>query len=80
MPRSPCRAVLVKMGCPRRDFFGPSFSDDALAPFADAMHRAARSGMGKDKAAVLPEASKVAEPDDGLLTLMVVGAHLTACR
>lgn len=58
-------------------FFGPSFSDDALAPFADAMHRAARSGMGKDKAAVLPEASKVAEPDDGLVTLMVVGAHLT---
>ncbi len=32
-------------------FFGPSFSDDALAPFADAMHRAAQSGMGKDKTA-----------------------------
>jgi allophanate hydrolase len=58
-------------------FFGPSFSDDALAPFADAMHRAAQSGMGKDKTASLPEASKVAEPDDGLVTIMVVGAHLT---
>jgi allophanate hydrolase len=57
--------------------FGPSFSDDALAPFADAMHRAAASGMGKDKAATLPEASKVAEPDDGLVTIVVVGAHLT---
>lgn len=57
--------------------FGPSFSDDALAPFADAMHRAAAAGMGKDKAARLPEASKVAEPDDGLVTIMVVGAHLT---
>ncbi|TPP05886.1 allophanate hydrolase [Rhizobium glycinendophyticum] len=57
--------------------FGPSFSDDALAPFADAMHRAAASGMGKDKAVSLPEASKVAEPDDGLVTIMVVGAHLT---
>jgi allophanate hydrolase len=58
-------------------FFGPSFSDDALAPFADAMHRACASGMGKDKAAALPEASKVTEPDDGLVTIMVVGAHLT---
>lgn len=58
-------------------FFGPSFSDDALAPFADAMHRAAGSGMGKDRAATLPDASKVAEPEDGLVTLMVVGAHLT---
>jgi allophanate hydrolase len=57
--------------------FGPSFSDDALAPFADAMHRAAAAGMGKDRTATLPEASKVAEPDDGLVTIMVVGAHLT---
>ncbi len=57
--------------------FGPSFSDDALAPFADAMHRACASGMGKDLKASLPEAAKVAEPDDGLVTIMVVGAHLT---
>jgi allophanate hydrolase len=57
--------------------FGPSFSDDALAPFADAMHRALAAGMGKDKSAVIPEASRVAEPDDGLVTIMVVGAHLT---
>jgi allophanate hydrolase len=57
--------------------FGPSFSDDALAPFADAMHRAVAGGMGKDKAAARPEASKVTEPDDGLVTIMVVGAHLT---
>lgn len=57
--------------------FGPSFTDDALAPFADAMHRAAAAGMGKDKSAALPEASKVVEPDDGLVTIMVVGAHLT---
>jgi allophanate hydrolase len=57
--------------------FGPSFSDDALAPFADAMHRAVAAGMGKDRTATLPEGSKVAEPDDGLVTIMVVGAHLT---
>jgi allophanate hydrolase len=56
---------------------GPSFSDDALAPFADALHRACAPGMGKDKTASLPDASKVAEADDGLVTIMVVGAHLT---
>jgi allophanate hydrolase len=56
---------------------GPSFSDDALASFADALHRACAPGMGKDRAASLPDASKVAEPDDGLVTIMVVGAHLT---
>ncbi|CAH0342050.1 allophanate hydrolase [Rhizobium sp. CECT 9324] len=57
--------------------FGPSFSDDALALFADAMHRALAAGMGKDKTAVIPEASRVAVADDGLVTIMVVGAHLT---
>ena len=57
--------------------FGPSFSDDALAPFADAMHRTLAAGMGKDKSAVIPDASRVGEPDDGLVTIVVVGAHLT---
>ncbi|UJW74895.1 allophanate hydrolase [Rhizobium sp. SL42] len=57
--------------------FGPSFSDDALAPFADAMHRALAAGMGKDKTAEIPEASRVGAVDDGLVTIMVVGAHLT---
>ncbi|TCL71293.1 allophanate hydrolase [Rhizobium sp. BK251] len=57
--------------------FGPAFSDDALAPFADALHRALGVGMGKDRTALLPEASRVAELDDGLVTVMVVGAHLT---
>ncbi|WP_337270719.1 allophanate hydrolase [Oryzifoliimicrobium ureilyticus] len=57
--------------------FGPAFSDDALAPFADAMHRAAACGLGKDQTATLPEASKVVETDDGFVSIMVVGAHLT---
>lgn len=57
--------------------FGPPFSDDALAPFADAMHRALGGGMGRDRAAALPEASRVAEADDGLVPIVVVGAHLT---
>lgn len=57
--------------------FGPEFSDDALAPFADAMHRAAAPGMGKDTTAALPEAARIDEPDDGLIAIAVVGAHLT---
>ncbi len=57
--------------------FGPEFSDDALAPFADAMHRAAAAGMGIDRAAVIPEASRIAEADDGFIPIVVVGAHLT---
>ncbi len=57
--------------------FGPAFSDDALAPFADAMHRSLAAGMGKDKAAIIPEASRVAPGNDGLVTIVVVGAHLT---
>lgn len=56
---------------------GPAFSDDALAPFADAMHRSLSAGMGKDKVAKIPEASRVAPGNDGLVTIVVVGAHLT---
>ncbi len=57
--------------------FGPAFSDEALAPFADAMHRALGAGMGIDRTATLPEGSKVGEADDGLVPIVVVGAHLT---
>ena len=57
--------------------FGPSFSDDALAPFADALHRAVVCGMGKDKNAVRPDDSRVALADDGLVPIVVVGAHLS---
>ncbi|RWX13893.1 allophanate hydrolase [Rhizobium hidalgonense] len=56
---------------------GPAFTDDALAPFADAMHRAARAGMGKDREAALPEASRVVAPADDFVPIVVVGAHLT---
>lgn len=57
--------------------FGPSFSDDALAPFADAIHRSVTCGVGKDKNAERPEASRVAISDDGLVPIVVVGAHLS---
>ena len=56
---------------------GPAFTDDALAPFADAMHRAQNAGMGKDRAAVIPEASRVPQADDGSVPIVVVGAHLS---
>lgn len=57
--------------------FGPAFSDDALAPFADALHRAAASGMGIDRAAAIPERSRVAAAVDDRIAIAVVGAHLT---
>jgi allophanate hydrolase len=56
---------------------GPGFSDEALAPFADAMHRALAAGMGKDKTATIPDASRVKPADDGTISVVVVGAHLT---
>ena len=55
---------------------GPAFSDDALAPFAGAMHEAVASGMGKDRGAVLPQAPVAALPA-GMIPIAVVGAHLT---
>lgn len=54
-----------------------AFTDDALAPIADALHRAALSGMGVDRQATIPDASRVASVDDGLVPVAVVGAHLT---
>ncbi|MDO9416240.1 allophanate hydrolase [Pararhizobium sp.] len=79
-----CAAIAVPAGFDTKDhlpagvtLIGPAFTDDALAPFADAMHRALGAGMGKDKTAALPEASRVAPIDDGFVPIVVVGAHLT---
>ena len=55
----------------------PAFTDDALAPFADALHRAAAAGMGVDRDAPIPTESVVAAVDDGFVPLVIVGAHLT---
>lgn len=55
---------------------GPDFSDDALAPFAGAMHRAAACGMGHDRTAEIPPAPQGTVPE-GFLPICVVGAHLT---
>lgn len=56
---------------------GPGFSDEALAPWADALHRALAGGMGVDRGATLPEASRVPAAAGDRIPLVVVGAHLT---
>jgi len=56
---------------------GPAFTDDALAPFADAMHRAVNSGMGRDRMAALPDGSRVTPEAADVVPIVVVGAHLT---
>ncbi len=55
---------------------GPAFSDDALVPFAGAMHAAAACGMGHDRTAAVPPAPS-AEIPSAWLPIAVVGAHLT---
>jgi allophanate hydrolase len=56
---------------------GPVFTDDALAPLADALHRRMTCGMGVDRNAKLPEENSVQPMDDGSIQVVVVGAHLT---
>ena len=53
---------------------GPGSSDDALAPLADALHRAAGCGMGRARIAPGP---RVPAPPDDRIDLAVVGAHLS---
>jgi allophanate hydrolase len=55
----------------------PAFTDDALAPLADALHRAASCGLGVDRDTVIPDESRVAGQDSDLIEIVVVGAHLT---
>jgi allophanate hydrolase len=55
---------------------GPGFADDALAPFAAALHHAAACGMGIDRAAPVP-APPAPNLPPGMLPLVVVGAHLS---
>ena len=54
-----------------------AFRDHAILPLADALHRAAETGMGASRSAI-PEASRV-EPNWGDDTLVIVacGAHMS---
>jgi allophanate hydrolase len=79
-----CAAIAVPAGFDSEDhlpagvtLIAPAFTDDALAPLADALHRKAARGMGRDKAAVLPEASKVPAAASDMVPIVVVGAHLS---
>ncbi|MET0179238.1 MAG: allophanate hydrolase [Novosphingobium sp.] len=55
---------------------GPAFSDDALAPLADTLHRAARSGAGRDRGTAIAPLPGT-KPADDRIELAVVGAHLS---
>jgi len=56
---------------------GPGFSDEALAPWADALHRALDGGLGIERGRPLPEESRVFPAASDRIPLVVVGAHLT---
>lgn len=56
---------------------GPPFSDDALAPLAQALHGATKSGLGKERTAPIPSAELPPSGRDDRITLAVVGAHLS---
>ena len=78
-----CSAVAIPAGF-RDDglpagvtLIAPAFADDALAMLADRLHRAAPNGMGRDRSAPLPDASALAERQDALIPIVVVGAHLS---
>jgi allophanate hydrolase len=55
----------------------PAFVDDALAVLADRLHRAGPFGMGHDTQADLPSASALTHDHEGLIPIVVVGAHLS---
>jgi allophanate hydrolase len=79
-----CAAIAVPAGFDSADHLpagvtlvAPAFTDNALAPLADALHRQGARGMGRDKAASLPETSKVLPAASDMVPIVVVGAHLT---
>ncbi len=56
---------------------GPGQSDGALAILADRLHRALHPRSGKSNAPLAATAMTVDDGGDGLVTVCVVGAHLT---
>lgn len=77
-----CAAIAVPAGFDSRDHLpggvtlvGPAFSDDALAPFAAALHGKLGKGAGIDRSAAIP-AYVDASAETDMVPLLVVGAHL----
>ncbi len=78
-----CAAIAIPAGFDSADHLpagvtlvGRAFTDDALALVADALHRSAPCGMGKDKSAALPQSPAIEAAPAGI-PIVVVGAHLT---
>ncbi|KQN74848.1 allophanate hydrolase [Devosia sp. Leaf64] len=75
-----CSAIAVPAGFTANGLpFGvtlvaPQDCDDALAPFANAMHQAAATGSGLDRTKLIPA---VTIPATDRIEIAVVGAHLT---
>lgn len=79
-----CAAIAIPAGFDSQDhlpagviLIAPAFTDDALAPLADALHCPGTRGMGHDKTADLPQASKMTTATDDTLSLVVVDAYLS---
>lgn len=58
-------------------FVAPAFRDRAILPLADAMHRAAETGMGAARASMLDTAPDVGALGDDMMLLVVCGAHMS---
>ncbi len=77
-----CSAIAVPAGFGRGGLpfgvtvIGRAFQDDAMAPFADALHRASHAGMGRDRSP-LPEARPDGSASPWRCAIVVVGAHLS---
>jgi allophanate hydrolase len=54
---------------------GRAFQDDALSPFADALHRASGAGAGRERSALPDERPRPGTVDT--CSVVVVGAHLS---
>jgi allophanate hydrolase len=58
-------------------FVAPAFRDRAILPLADAMHRAAETGMGADRTPLPEAAPDGGELGDGMMLLVACGAHMS---
>jgi allophanate hydrolase len=58
-------------------FIAPAFRDRAILPLADAMHRAAETGMGATRAPLPADKPEPDDSGDGMMLLVACGAHMS---
>lgn len=58
-------------------FVAPAFRDRAILPLADAMHRAAETGMGAARAPLPEDGPDAADIGDDMMLLVACGAHMS---